>query len=457
MSEHSQPGMVESVFPPAADASRYYPAAASEQCRKRIARAVFRDEGPSLLIGPAGTGKSMLLDVVRHQFNDSCDVVPLVGSQIGCRADLLRTILFRLGLPYQRLEEGELRLAVVDRLQREKPSASKLLLLVDEADLLSPEGLEELRALSSLVRGGQPMVSLVLAGGAELEETVAEPRLKALNQRIAARNYLTPLGHDEMLHYIAAHIEAVGIEPKDLLTVDAMEAVWQSTAGLPRLVNQLCDQVVWDAAEAGAVPAEAAAVERAWCELQQIPPSSSVPEPSASSDAGVVEFGELGGGAEVAEQSFAPVEADDPDFEAAEDDPPASIPFAFGNTDGDLEREEVVVAPGENLEDSDEQAASAPPLADDPFCEAFEEEIAVEAPYCGAGVLKSAYDNFPMLEMVRRSPPVGQSRPLAIDADEQDVLVIDDAETGVARVVPGRQFRTLFSGLESGRRLPRSG
>ncbi|MEM9354341.1 MAG: AAA family ATPase [Planctomycetota bacterium] len=455
MSEHNRSGMVESVFPPAADASRYYPAAASEQCRKRIARAIFRDEGPSLLIGSSGTGKTMLLDVVRHQFHDSCDVAPLVGSQIGGRADLLRTILFRLGVPYKGLEEGELRLALVDRLQREKPSASKLLLLVDEAELLGPEVFEELRALSSLVRGGEPMVALVLAGGAELEEIVAEPRLKALNQRVSARNYLTPLGHDEMLRYVAAHIEAVGIEPKDLFTDEAMEAVWQSTAGLPRLVNQLCDQVVWDAAESESAPADAAAVERAWCELQQIPSTGAVAE-SSSVGGDVVEFGELSADAATAEVCFTAVEQEDGDLESTDDDTPASIPFARGGAASEPRLEDLVVAAGEAPLPAPEEPAR-PPLAEDPFREAFDEEIAVEAPYCGAGVLKSAYDHFPMLEMGRRSSTVAARHPLATDRGEQDVLVIDDAETGVARVVPGRQFRTLFSELESGRRLPRSG
>ena len=113
------------------------------------------------------------------------------------------------------------------------------------------------------------------------------------------------------------------MKPEKLFKPDALEAIHAATGGVPRLVNQLGDQLVWMAEETGCAPLDAALVQQAWSDLQQLPaPWNTADHPataSSSSSASVIEFGELD--APVGQ----PFQADMPD-----DDSPASIPIASG-------------------------------------------------------------------------------------------------------------------------------
>ena len=156
---------------------RYFAAAAIEEARLRIVRAIARNEGPAILVGGAGTGKSLLLAVLAEQFAPRVAVVTLAGAQLCTRRALLQMILCELGLPYRGMDEGELRLSIQQHL-RGKEGPRRLVLLVDEADSLPVRLLEELRVLTNVAAEGLPLVSLVLAGGPILEERFAEPGLE---------------------------------------------------------------------------------------------------------------------------------------------------------------------------------------------------------------------------------------------------------------------------------------
>ena len=99
------------AFLSAPSPERYFAAAAIEDARQRIVRAIARSEGPAILVGGAGTGKSLLLAVLAEQFAPQVAVVTLAGAQLCTRRALLQMILFELGLEYRDMDEGELRLA----------------------------------------------------------------------------------------------------------------------------------------------------------------------------------------------------------------------------------------------------------------------------------------------------------------------------------------------------------
>jgi type II secretory pathway predicted ATPase ExeA len=223
---------------------RYFPAAAIEDARSRLTRSIDRGDGPGLIIGSPGSGKSLLLQALAAQYHDRFDVVLLACSQICTRRALLQAILFELGLPYHQRDEGELRLALLDQLLSDEHSPEGLLLLVDEAQALSVVLLEELRMMTNLVRGGMPRVRLVLAGASALEETFAAPELESFSQRLAARCYLGPLGRDEAIQYVRAQLAASGVEPDAVFAADAWDAIVEATDGVPRLINQLCDRAL---------------------------------------------------------------------------------------------------------------------------------------------------------------------------------------------------------------------
>ena len=296
-------GLSRRPFAAAPDADCYFPATAIEAARQTLFRCIDRGEGAALLIGPAGAGKSLLLQVLAEQFISRFELALLASGRLGTLRELLQSILYELGVEYRELQEGELRLALIDHLSdTRRPDEvgpgergpEGLLLLIDEAHTLPLKLLEEIRLITNLIRDGQPKVRLVLAGSAALEERFTSPKLDAFNQRVSARCYLQPLDRGETFEYIKAQIEWAAGQPESLFSRDALDAVYQTTGGIPRLINQICDHALILASGAGVRSLDKASIEGAWADLQQLPaPASHDASDASQNSAGVIEFGVL--------------------------------------------------------------------------------------------------------------------------------------------------------------------
>jgi type II secretory pathway predicted ATPase ExeA len=291
--------LTERPFAASPNAARYFPARAIEAARQALARGIERAEGAGLLVGPSGSGKTLLLQVLAEQFRTQFAVALLSNGHLTTRRALLQAILYELGLPYRGMEEGELRLALIDRLAHGDANHLGMVLLVDEAHSLPLRLLEELRMITNLVRNGQPRVRLVLAGNSSLEERLASPKLESFSQRLRARCYLESLDRAETLAYIRAQVSAVGGSPDALFAPAAFDAVYRATDGVPRLINQVCDHAMVLSFAAGRRQLDASSIEEAWSDLQQLPTPwnesahpDSVSAASTKDDA-VIEFGSL--------------------------------------------------------------------------------------------------------------------------------------------------------------------
>jgi type II secretory pathway predicted ATPase ExeA len=287
-------------FTPAPQAEAYIPTGSLDQARQTLVRCIERGEGPGLVIGPAGTGKSLLCQILAKHFRGRFQVALLSAARLCTRRALLQSILFELKLPYRDMDEGELRLSLIDHLEPRGSGPEGLLLLVDEAQTLPLRLLEEIRVLTNLVREGQSRVRLVLAGGMALEERLASPKLESFQQRIAARCYLQPLGRDETIYYVQEQIRRAGGMADHVLTGEAQAAIHTASDGIPRLINQLCDHALLLAALGGVRQITEAGIEEAWADLQQLPVPLNEPPVLAAAENGkaasIVEFGELGEG-----------------------------------------------------------------------------------------------------------------------------------------------------------------
>ena len=151
-------------------------------------RAIRRAEGIGLVVGPPGTGKSLLLAKVAESVRDDFDVAMLSGARICTRRALWQAILAEIGEPYRGIEEGELRIGVVERIRGLAAAGSGLVVLVDEAPTLPTRLIEELRLLTNIPTP-LPAVHVVLCGTAELEEILAAARMESLAQRIGPSDF----------------------------------------------------------------------------------------------------------------------------------------------------------------------------------------------------------------------------------------------------------------------------
>ena len=277
---------------PSVPASDYYmPFESIELARTTIERVIDRAEGPALLMAPAGMGKTLLCHLIAKRFQEEFSVAILANSKLCSRRTLLQNILFELNLPFRDMEEGELRLSLMDFLKPETATDRGMLLIIDEAHTVPMPLLEELRLITNFVRNGEPRVRLMLAGSASLEERFAHPRMASFQQRVAARCYLHSMSRDEVREYIQGQLFRAG-PGRIEFTEDAFHAVHSASDGIPRLVNQICDHTLLLASVGGVTTINAAGVEEAWADLQQLPTPWSSDETQQSGEH-FIEFGSL--------------------------------------------------------------------------------------------------------------------------------------------------------------------
>ena len=268
----------------------YFPGKTIEVARNTLVRCIDRTEGVGIVVGPSGTGKTLLVQALAEQFRESLNVVLLSSGRLSTRRALFQVILFGLGQPYRGMDEGELRLAMVDYLTFREERPQGMLLLVDEAHTLPLRLLDEIRMITNLVADSQPRTRLVLAGNSALEERFASPKLESFSQRIVARCYLEPFGRDETEEYVRHQLEMAG-QTSEVFSCEACTAVSQATNGIPRLINQLCDHCLLLACAAGQKHVGREVVEEAWADLQQLP--SPWNDCDGASEGGIIEFGGL--------------------------------------------------------------------------------------------------------------------------------------------------------------------
>ena len=188
----------------------YYPAAVIDAARNTLTRCIDRGEGVAMIVGPSGTGKSLLCQVLAEQFQQTFQVALLASTHLDTRRSLLQAILYELSRPYRGMDEGELRLSLVDYITLNDDCSRGVVLLVDEAHHLPLRLLDEIRSLTNLTRDMQPAVRMVLAGSHVLEERFASPKLESFSQRISARCYLEAFQRSETQAYIQSRISACG-------------------------------------------------------------------------------------------------------------------------------------------------------------------------------------------------------------------------------------------------------
>jgi len=318
-------GLDQRPFASVPQVESYYPAATVEAARQTLTRCIRRGEGAGMVVGPSGTGKTLLCRVLAEQSPTSLPAVLLSCGRLSTRRTLLQAILHGLGQPYRGMDEGELRLALLDHLSAPEECPDGILLLVDEAHTLPLRLLDEIRMLTNLVAGGKPRIRLLLAGGTILEERFASPKLESFSQRLAARCYLEAFNLGETEGYIGAELTRVGGRGQGLFPPEACHAVYRATDGVPRLVNQVCDHALVLAFAAGKPAIGPATIEEAWADLQQLPtPWSS--EEKVPKSSGVVEFGSVVDDAAPPPDGSAPGEPPTVPSEGAEAASPHSAP-----------------------------------------------------------------------------------------------------------------------------------
>jgi type II secretory pathway predicted ATPase ExeA len=253
-------GLRHRPFPTTPDVASYYPASSHENALERLLAGLADGEGMLLLVGAPGTGKTLVCHRLLDALGDEVECVCLTNTHIRDRTDLLLAVLFDLSLPQAAMSEQEMRLTLTEHLLERFSDGKRTVLVIDEAQHLGPDLLEELRMLGNLEGQGGKAVHVLLVGQPDLLDMINAPELASLRQRLAVRVVLEPLGIDEAADYLLHHLRAAGGRAEEILGSEALELLARNTHGIPRLLNQAGRQALQLAGRAGAAEIDAEAV-----------------------------------------------------------------------------------------------------------------------------------------------------------------------------------------------------
>ncbi len=195
------------------------------------------------LTGEVGAGKTTLCRAVMEELDEHYSTA-LILNPVMSPDELMRAIGMEYGLPVNGLDRLNT-LAVINQfLLRQIEKGRDTVLIIDEAQDLTDDLLEQVRLLSNLETDNRKLLQIVLMGQPELRERLDNPRLRQLRQRITVRFHLPPLNRFEMGQYIQHRLHACGANGEPHFTGPALWRIYRYTGGIPRLVNAVCDKAL---------------------------------------------------------------------------------------------------------------------------------------------------------------------------------------------------------------------
>lgn len=193
----------------------------------------------SVITGDIGTGKTTLIRQLLNQMERDT-VVGLITNTHSSFGELLQWILLAFNIESPGKDKVEMYKAFMDFLIRQYAANRRSVLIVDEAQNMGPQALEELRMLSNVNSEKDQVLQVILVGQPGLRDNLRDPRLEQFAQRIAVDYNLEPLSIDETRQYIRHRLSIAGGSP-DIFEDDACQIVFNYSGGIPRLINLLCD------------------------------------------------------------------------------------------------------------------------------------------------------------------------------------------------------------------------
>lgn len=246
----------------------------SERHREALAHLLYglgSGGGFVLLTGEIGAGKTTVCRCFLEQIPKRCNVAYIFNPKLTVE-ELLRTICDEFHVPYQHLGDGAPTIKdYVDPLNeyllKTYAVGQNNILIVDEAQNLSADVLEQLRLLTNLETNERKLLQIVLIGQPELRELLASPKLEQLAQRVVARYHLGALSERETVHYVRHRLGVAGLTTALPFERTALERIHRLSRGVPRRINLLCDRAMLGAYSLGVSQVDRKIVDKAASEV----------------------------------------------------------------------------------------------------------------------------------------------------------------------------------------------
>jgi general secretion pathway protein A len=237
---HTFYGLIRAPFEMTPDPAFLYLGETHREGLATLVYGVRSRKGFVMLTGEVGTGKTTLLHALLAQLDASTDSAYIFNPRLE-PLDFFQLLFDDLGIEEACFSKAEYLLALnhylIDRLKDDRT----VLLIIDEAQNLSTEMLEEIRLLSNLETSNSKLIQILLVGQPELSEMLDRDDLRQLRQRIVLRHELKPFDAGELESYVEERLRLAGYTGKGIFKRSAFRELFAVTGGVPRLVNVVCD------------------------------------------------------------------------------------------------------------------------------------------------------------------------------------------------------------------------
>jgi general secretion pathway protein A len=271
-------GLKEPPFSIAPDPRYLYMSREHREALAHLVYGINSDGGFVLLTGEVGTGKTTVCRCLLEQLPENTDIAFVLNPKLSVE-ELLATLCDELGISYP---EGSASVkSFVDRINTYLLDAHargrRTVLIIEEAQNLGTDVLEQLRLLTNLETSQRKLLQIIMVGQPELQDILAKPEMRQLAQRITARYHLGPLTRTELAGYVSHRLAVAGCQTK-LFPPSTIDRLFTLSGGIPRLINVICDRALLGAYTQGHHEVDKSTLNRAAREVfgrpdKQLPPS----------------------------------------------------------------------------------------------------------------------------------------------------------------------------------------
>ena len=215
----------------------------SESHKEALANLLYgiqERKGFVLLTGEVGTGKTTLLHALLGKLEEDTMTAFIFNTRLGSK-DFFQYLFEEFGLPFDSKSKSGCLLRLNNFLIERLRKGQNTVLIVDEAQNLSPGILEEIRLMSNLETTTEKLIQIVLVGQPELGDKLSLPELRQLRQRISIRYKIRPLSREETRAYIGTRLRIAGNPHDKIFDEAALDVIYRLSGGIPRLINLVCD------------------------------------------------------------------------------------------------------------------------------------------------------------------------------------------------------------------------
>ena len=233
-------GFKESPFNLTPNSRFFFASQKHTEALDSLVYAINQRKGFVVITGEIGSGKTTVCRTLLSRLDRHTQVALITNTHLNSK-DLLMMVMEDLGIEFSGGSKSsllsQLNAYLIDQIKQD----NNVVLIIDEAQNLKPNVLEEIRMLSNLETETEKLIQIILLGQPELKEKLALSRLEQLRQRVAVYFHLSPLTETETKEYVLHRLKIASGSDHQYMTEEALQLVYEFSKGVPRLINQICD------------------------------------------------------------------------------------------------------------------------------------------------------------------------------------------------------------------------